>query len=108
MDISRVNATLGKALGNIQEAEQEDLLDLLMAEADDGDGEDPIAMYFAGMVDQVVEATGMKRGAAFDAVMDAAEDCARKVPAEIKTEDDLDAWAKKVKLGEAIAARIKR
>lgn len=108
MDIVKVNATLGKALSHIQEAETDDLLSFLMAEAVEGDGEDPIAMYFASMVDQVVEATGVSRNAAFDAVMDAAEECARNTPAEIKTEEDLDAWAKKVKLGEAIAARVKR
>lgn len=108
MDIDKVNTTLGKALGHIQEADTEDLLAILMAEDEPGDGEDPIAMYFAGMVDQVVETTKIDRNVAFEAVMDAAEECAKRVPVEIKTEEDLDAWAQKAKLGEAIAARIKR
>lgn len=103
MNIDKVNGTLGKALGHIREGEAHDLHSILLAE---DEGEDLVTGYFEGLVDQVVETAEVDREVAEEAVMGAASELADANKATVKTEADIDAWAEKVKLAEAIATRL--
>lgn len=104
MNIDKVNATLGRALVQIQESEATDLREAFLA---DGEETDPVREYVEAIADEIVSAN---EGADFDAVCEAIADVAAGLaeanPAQITTAEEMDAWATKVGLADAIVARL--
>jgi hypothetical protein len=105
MDINKVNATLGKALTHVHEGQVRDLLSLVAEDTEAGGG-NFIEEYVGGLVDQVVESAGVSHEDAAKAVVETMLDLSQRSPIKVRSESDLDGWATKVKLAEAIAKRV--
>lgn len=105
MDMDKVNATLGKALAHVHEGQVRDLITLVAEEDGDGEG-NFVEEYVGGLVDQVIESAGISYQVAAEAVVESMLDLSKHSPVKVRSESELDAWAGKVKLAEAIAKRV--